>query len=85
MVFTKSANEPDSISQLAAIIRSHHRGHLRDLNIELTPEGIILHGKASSFYGKQMAQEEILRQGAWTILENRIVVTNWRTSEVGAG
>lgn len=74
MILTRSAETTDPVVDLEGTIRSLHRGLLRDLILELTPNGIILHGFATSFYGKQMAQEEILRTGSWPIVENRIVV-----------
>jgi hypothetical protein len=65
----------DSLGVIEAAVRSRYRSYLRDLTIERTPEGLILHGRATSYFGKQMAQEEILREGTWPIVSNRIVVS----------
>jgi hypothetical protein len=65
----------DSIGSIESAVRSLHRSHLRDLSIERTPAGLILHGRATSYFGKQMAQEEVLRRWTGPILSNRIVVS----------
>jgi hypothetical protein len=69
-------NPADGLGEIESTIRSLHRSYLRDLSIERTPDGLILHGRATSYFGKQMAQEEILRRGKWPILSNRIVVAS---------
>jgi hypothetical protein len=40
-------------------IRARTGGRLRDLDIELSPEGIVLRGHTSTFYVKQLAQHGI--------------------------
>jgi hypothetical protein len=59
--------------RLAADIRRRHRYLLRDLRIEVVAGGVVLHGRAVTFYGKQLAQHEVMRR-SFTIVANRIVV-----------
>lgn len=60
--------------ELAADIRWRHRSLLRELRIEVVEGGVILHGRAYSFYGKQVAQHEVLRRTNLVLLANRIAV-----------
>jgi hypothetical protein len=73
-----AATEPDDdwvadASHLASDIRQRHRSLLHDLRIEVVAGGVVLHGRAATFYGKQVAQHEVMRH-AVTVLANRIVV-----------
>jgi hypothetical protein len=63
----------DAIGRIESEVRALHRSHLQALTIEQTPTGLILHGRAATFFGKQMAQEEVRRRTG-PILFNRIVV-----------
>jgi hypothetical protein len=64
---------PGSADDLASDIRERHRGLLRDLRIEVVAGGVVLHGRANTFYGKQVAQHEVMRHSV-TVVANRIVV-----------
>jgi hypothetical protein len=55
-------------------LRQALRVFVRDLVIESTAEGIVLHGRAYSFYGKQLAQEVFLARARVRIRANRIKV-----------
>jgi hypothetical protein len=68
--------------ELATAIRERHRSLLRELRIEVVEGGVILHGRAYSFYGKQVAQHEILRRAQLVLLANRITVAS-RTAAAG--
>jgi hypothetical protein len=57
---------------LATEIRLRHRSLLQALRIELVEDGVVLHGRAYTFYGKQIALHEILRRVA--VVANRIEV-----------
>ena len=59
-------------SHLASDIRERHRSLLRDLRIEVVAGGVVLHGRANTFYGKQVAQHEVMRYSV--VVTNRIVV-----------
>ena len=72
---TEPAGRPAAAeSELAADIRSRHRSLLRELRIDVVEGGVILHGHAYSFYGKQIAQHEVLRRTGLVLLANRIAV-----------
>ena len=60
-------------THLASDIRERHRSQLRDLRIEVVAGGVVLHGRATTFYGKQVAQHEVMRH-AVAVVANRIVV-----------
>lgn len=60
--------------ELAADIRRRHRGLLRELWIEVGEAGAVLHGLASSFYGKQVALHEVREHAGFVVVANRIVV-----------
>jgi hypothetical protein len=72
----RAATDPDdgtaAVSRLASDVRGRHRGLLRDLRIEVVPGGVVLHGHARTFYGKQVAQEEVMRHAV--VVANRIMV-----------
>lgn len=66
--------QSSAAAELAADIRWRHRNLLRELRIEVAEGGVILHGRAYSFYGKQVAQHEVLRRTGLVLLANRLVV-----------
>lgn len=63
-------------AELAADIRRRHRGLLKDLVIVVHDGRAELHGRATTFYGKQVALHEVLRLGGLRVVANRIVVEN---------
>jgi hypothetical protein len=68
-------SEHDQIlAQLAAQVRGRNRSHLRDLWIEATWGGVVLRGRANSFYGKQLAFHEVCRDGRFSVIANEIEV-----------
>jgi hypothetical protein len=62
------------LAQLAAQIRNRHRSHIRELWIEVVWGGVVLHGQASNFYGKQMAFHEVCNDGRFVVVANQIEV-----------
>jgi hypothetical protein len=48
--------------------------YIRDLRIELSPERVVLRGRTSTYYLKQLAQQSIRDLLPQTSLENAIVV-----------
>jgi hypothetical protein len=74
---TCSATAPLSLEErlvrLARDVHRRHRCFIREFRIEPAAGGLVLHGRAYCFYGKQLAQEE-LRQHGLRILCNRILV-----------
>jgi hypothetical protein len=63
-----------ALAQLAADIRNGHRGHLRELRIEVVDGGVVLRGRAGTFYGKQVALHEVRRRCEFAVLANHITV-----------
>ena len=61
------------LAELAASIRERLRVHLRELTLEPGCGGVVMRGRARSFYGKQLAQHEVMRRGL-VVLANTIVV-----------
>ena len=51
-----------------------HRGHLRELTIHPVAGGVVLHGRAVCFYGKQIAFHEVTKLLDEPVLANRIAV-----------
>lgn len=64
----------DALGQLAADIRSAHRSHIRELRIELAASGVVLAGRAATFYGKQLALHEVTHRSRLVVVANRIEV-----------
>ncbi len=60
--------------KLESHIRARTGSQLRNLDIELSPEGVILHGDATTFYVKQLAQHGIRDLLPNVELRNQIVV-----------
>ena len=71
---TEPAGRRAAASELAADIRSRHRSLLRELRVDVVEGGVILHGHAYSFYGKQVALHEVIRGGV-AVVANRMTVS----------
>lgn len=63
-----------ALRRIAADILRTQRCHLHELEIVEAPRGLVLHGRARSYYGKQIAYHEVSRRSGMRILANRIVV-----------
>jgi BON domain len=57
-------------------IRAMLRGRVRDLGVSSHEGAIVLVGKASSYYAKQLAQHHVLKLLGVSILVNEIEVQN---------
>jgi len=66
---------PQLRQDLESHVRARTGRRLRNLDIELFPERIILHGQAASFHIKQLAQQGILDLLPDACLENAIEVS----------
>jgi hypothetical protein len=62
------------LSSLAAEICSRHRNLVRELRIEVRDGGVILSGKATCFFGKQIAFHEFARLAPLAVVANLIEV-----------
>jgi hypothetical protein len=71
-----TAVPPDrhAAAEIAAGVLRRHRNVLRELRVEVIEGRAILSGVAHSYYGKQLAQHEVLRRTDLVLLANRIVV-----------
>jgi hypothetical protein len=63
-----------TLEQLAADIRARYRDVLRELRLDHVEGGLILRGRATRFYGKQVAFHEVKRLSRLVVLANQIVV-----------
>jgi hypothetical protein len=62
------------LNRIAVEVRAQHRGLLRELRIELTEGGVTLRGRATTYYGKQLAFHEVMRRCSLVVVANRIEV-----------
>jgi hypothetical protein len=61
--------------ELETRIRARTGGRLRNLDIELSPDGVVLHGETTTYHVKQLAQHGIRDLLPNVELRNDIVVT----------
>ena len=71
-----AAERENAVSELASAVRERHRDVVRELRVEVIEGGVILYGFAYSFYGKQVAQHEVLHRTNLVLLANRITVAS---------
>jgi hypothetical protein len=64
----------EAVRQAEADILAGHRDHLRELQIEVVEGGVIIRGRAVSFYGKQIAFHEVMRRIGSVVLANELEV-----------
>jgi len=62
-------------AHLESLVRIRSYGRVRDLRLELRGAGLILSGRTTSYYVKQLAQQAILEAGEMPLLANEIEVT----------
>jgi hypothetical protein len=63
------------LQELEVFLRERLRGQARDLRVEMTDKGIILRGKARTYYAKQLAQEVLLERTPLPLVANEIEVS----------
>jgi hypothetical protein len=76
-------NGSDPIGELkclAAAVFTRYRSQLRELSIEVIAGGVILRGRSATFYGKQLAQHEVLRRGLVVVANDIVVATSLCTA-----
>ena len=73
--------EPHELDGLAELVRRRLAGRVRDLRLVLRENGIVLQGRACSYYGKQLAQHEVLRVANAAQLVNEIEVSPFASGE----
>lgn len=62
------------LGHLAETVLARHPSLIRELRIERVPHGIILHGTAISYYGKQVALQEVRQRYPVRVVANDIRV-----------
>ena len=62
------------VEQLEARVHQRLGGRVRELHVELRDEGVILQGRASTYYAKQLAQHGVMEMNGLRILANDIEV-----------
>jgi hypothetical protein len=63
------------LSAMEVSICEQNPALIRKLKIEIENGMIVLYGQASSYYGKQIAQESVIRKCPLSICANRMIVT----------
>lgn len=58
------------------LIHTKTSGRVRDLRVECCANGLILRGRVTSYYVKQLAQQAVLETGELALLANEIEVTS---------
>ena len=61
-------------SDLENVVQSRTGRRVLNLDIDLQPERVVLHGRAVSYYVKQLAQEGVREFLPHVALENEIIV-----------
>ena len=65
---------PELRVELANRVLARTGRQVRNLDVELLPEGVVLHGQAMSYYVKQLAQQSIREMLPHIQLDNAIQV-----------
>lgn len=64
----------DEIERLEGHVHRRMGGQLRDFQLQVERSGLILQGRAATYYAKQLAQHAIMEASDLPILANRIEV-----------
>lgn len=67
-------NLMEQLGQLEVVLQSRLSGRVRDLRLVVRDQGIVLQGRARTYYAKQLAQHEAMAAGGFSILVNEIEV-----------
>lgn len=65
---------PARVEQVEAQVQSRLGGRIRDLEIVVRPNGLILKGRAPTYHAKQLAQHAVFEIGWLPLLANDIEV-----------
>src|SRR5579864_58487 len=74
LVPTAHHPSPEVVHQLESNVKRHLYGRLRDFRLVVQDNGVILHGRTTSYYAKQLAQEAVRAATKLPILANVISV-----------
>lgn len=72
----EDATTNDSIDQLEAHIQLRLGGRVRDLHVNPLGKGLVLRGRARTYYVKQIAQHAVMEATDLPILANEIEVVH---------
>ena len=76
---------PMSMAELEEQVRRCLGRRVRDLYLTAHDDGIILQGRASSYYAKQLAQHAVMQRVPLPIVANKIEVDSTVESKSGSG
>ena len=65
---------PICIERLGAIVQSRVGGRVRDLHVVAAANGVVLRGRAVTYYAKQLAQHAVMEATSLPIRANEIDV-----------
>jgi hypothetical protein len=65
----------ESLRRLEAHVQCRLGGQVRDLQLSLRGGGVVLHGRARTYYAKQLAQHALMGIASVPIAANEIQVT----------
>jgi Universal stress protein family len=64
----------DGVTELEELVRDSVGGRLREFRLVVADSGLILQGRAPTYYGKQLAQHAVMQATCLPILANEIEV-----------
>jgi len=70
----QSAERRVTVDELESRLRSEFNGRVRGMRLLMRDGGLVLRGRARSFYVKQLAQHLLMRTTSLPILANEIEV-----------
>jgi hypothetical protein len=79
---TASVREPDvsvgraELDLLAATILDRHRAQVRELRIEAASGGVVIRGRSTTYYGKQVVLHEVLKRGLIVVANDLLVAAS---------
>lgn len=66
--------QPAEVDRLVAHVESQLVGRVRDIRLLLRDNGLVLQGRARTYYAKELAQEVVRRATELPLLANEIEV-----------
>ena len=65
----------EDLDRLGSHVQRQLRGRLRDFRLKRRGDGVVLTGRAGSYYAKQLAQHAVMRVTSLPIVKNEIEVS----------
>jgi hypothetical protein len=72
---TIALEEPNELARVETQLRIHLHGYVHDFRVIVENAGLILYGRARTYYGKQLAQQSVMQRSRLPILANKIEVS----------